>query len=94
MDRLARALALLPLGLQRKVDHHDRVFLDDADQQDHADERDDAQLVMQQHQCEERADTGRRQCREDRDRVDVAFVEHAEHDVDDEDCRGDEQRHG
>ena len=50
VDRLARALALQPLGLQGEVDHHDRVLLDDADQQDHADDRDDAQIVMQQHQ--------------------------------------------
>ena len=38
VDRLARALALDPLGLQGEVDHHDRVLLDDADQQDDADD--------------------------------------------------------
>ncbi len=47
MDRLARALALDPLGLEGEVDHHDRVLLDDADQQDDADHRDDAEIVMQ-----------------------------------------------
>ena len=36
-----------PLGLQREVDHHDRVLLDDADQQNDADDRDHAQIVMQ-----------------------------------------------
>ncbi len=32
------------LGLEREVDHHDRVLLDDADQQDDADQGDDAEL--------------------------------------------------
>ena len=85
-------LPSMPLGLQREVDHHDRVLLDDADQQDDADHRDHAQIVMQQHQRQQRADAGRGQRRQDRDRVDVALVEHAEHDVDDEDRGGDEQR--
>jgi hypothetical protein len=44
-DRIARAQALFALGVQRKVDHHDRVLLDDADQQDDADHRNDAQLL-------------------------------------------------
>src|SRR6516164_892984 len=50
MDRLLRALAFEALGLQREVDHHDRVLFDDADQQDDADDRDHRQLVMQEHQ--------------------------------------------
>ena len=32
------------LGLEGEVDHHDRVLLHDADQQDDADQRDHAQL--------------------------------------------------
>ena len=47
---------------------------------------------MQDHQRQERADAGRRQGGQDRDRVDVTFVENAEHDVDDEDRRRDQQR--
>ena len=43
MDRLARRLALAALGLEREVDHHDRVLLDDADQQDDADDGDDVE---------------------------------------------------
>ena len=46
VDRLERALALVALGLERKIDHHDRVLLDDADQQNDADERDQAQVVV------------------------------------------------
>ena len=49
-------LPSIALGLQREVDHHDRVLLDDADQQDDADHRDHAQIVMQQHQRQQRAD--------------------------------------
>ena len=33
----------LALRLEREVDHHDRVLLHDADEQDDADERDDAE---------------------------------------------------
>ena len=47
MDRLQRALALVALRLEREVDHHDRVLLDDADQQDDADDGDDAQIVTE-----------------------------------------------
>ncbi len=43
--------------------------------------RDDAEIVAGEHQREQRADAGRRQRRQDRDRVDVALVEHAQHDV-------------
>ena len=46
--------------------------------------------VLEQQQREQRADAGRRQRRQDRDRVDVALVEHAEHDVDGEQ-RGEDQ---
>ena len=38
VDRLARRLAFVALGVEREVDHHDRVLLDDADQQDDADD--------------------------------------------------------
>ena len=48
--------------------------------------------VPAQHQREERADAGRRQRRQDRDRVDVALVEHAEHDVDGDQRRQDQER--
>ena len=92
VDRLARAEPSAALGVEREVDHHDRVLLDDADQQDDADQRDDAELDVEQHQRQHRADPGRRQGRQDRDRVDVALVEHAEHDVDGEQRRADQDR--
>ena len=45
---------------------------------------------MQQRQ--ERADAGRGERREDRDRVDVALVQHAQHDVDGDQRREDQER--
>ena len=92
MDRLARRLALLALGVEREVDHHDRVLLDDADQQDDADDRDDVEVVAGDQQRQQRADAGRGQRREDRDRVDEALVEHAQHDVDGDDRRQHQQQ--
>ncbi len=38
--------------------------------------------ILNQHQREQRADAGRRQRGQDRERVDEALVQHAEHDVD------------
>ena len=52
----------------------------------------DAEVVAGDEQREQRADARRRQRREDRHRVDVALVEHAEHDVDGDERGEDEQR--
>jgi hypothetical protein len=38
-------LPFLALRLEREVDHHDRVLLDDADQQHDADDADHAQII-------------------------------------------------
>ena len=46
------------------------------------------------HQDRERADAGRRQRRQDGERMDVALVENAEDQVDDDERRQDQQRHG
>ena len=48
---------------------------------------DDVEFGVEQHQRQQRADAGRRQRRENGDRVDVALVEHAEQDVDGGDAR-------
>ena len=78
----------------REVDQHDAVLLDDADQQDDADHGDQAEIEAEQHQRGERADARRRQRRQDRDRVDVALVEDAEDQVDDDERGHDQHRHG
>ena len=41
-----------------------------------------SEFRVAEHQCQQRSDTGRRQRGQDRNRVDVAFVENAQHDVD------------
>ena len=76
------ALAFLALGFEREVDHHDGVLFDDADQQHDADQRDDAEIRVADHQRQQRAHARGRQRRKNRDRVDVAFVQHAQDDVD------------
>ncbi len=57
----------------------------------HADQGDDAQVHAEQHQDGQRADAGRRQARQDGQRMDEAFVEDAEDDVDHQ--HGGEQQH-
>src|SRR4029077_11805843 len=82
VDRIARGLALVAFGVEGEVDHHDRVFLDDADQQHDADDGDDVEIVARDDEGEQSADAGGRQRREDRHRVDKALIENAQHDVD------------
>src|SRR6187549_168499 len=79
VNRIDRRLAVLPLLLEGEVDLHDRVFLDDADQHDQAHERVDVQLVAEQPQRHHGTEPRRWQPRENRDRMDVALVEHPEH---------------
>jgi hypothetical protein len=52
--------------------------------------RDDAELAAADQQGENRPDTGGRERRQNRDRMNVALVEHAEDDVDRDD-RGEDQ---
>eukprot|EP01022_Parablepharisma_sp_SALTPOND_P004192 TRINITY_DN118_c0_g1_i1.p1 TRINITY_DN118_c0_g1~~TRINITY_DN118_c0_g1_i1.p1 ORF type:complete len:1977 (+),score=693.89 TRINITY_DN118_c0_g1_i1:34526-40456(+) len=89
-DGIARRQAVVALGIDGEVHHHDGVLLDDADQQDDADDADDAQVGPRDHQREQRAHAGRRQRREDGDGVDVALIEHAQHDVHGDDGRQDQ----
>ncbi len=90
-DRVTRGQMARPFRIQREVDHHDGVLLDDADQQDHPDQRDDAEFGVEQHQRQHRADTRRGQRRQDGDRVDRAFIQNAQHDVDSNQCSRDQQ---
>ena len=91
-DRLLGRLAVLALGFEREVDDHDRVLLDDADQQHDADDADHVEVLAGDHQREQRADAGRGQRRKNRHRMDEALVQHAQHDVDG-DQRRDQQEH-
>ena len=78
---VVRRQMLLALGLDGEVDHHDAVLLHDADQQNDADQRDDRQIEVKYQQHQQRADARRGQRRENRQRMNVAFIEHAENDV-------------
>ena len=91
VDRLARRETAVALRLEREVDHHDRVLLHDADQQHEADQGGHVEREVCEREREEGTHAGRRKRREDRDRMDEALVEHAEHDEDREQ-RGDQQR--
>ena len=71
----------MPLGGQREIDHHNGVLLHNADQQDDPDHGDDAQIGMRQHERQQRAHARRGQRGKNRDRMDVAFVENSEHDI-------------
>ena len=51
-------LSAVAFGVEREVDHHDGVLLDDANQQDDADERDDRQLRTRDDQREQCAKAG------------------------------------
>ena len=80
----------MALRLQGEVDHHDRVLLDDAHQENDADQADHRQVLSEQHQRQNGPDAGRRQRREDGDRMNIALIEHAEHDIDRDDGRQDQ----
>ena len=82
----------VPLRLERKIDHHDAVLLDDADQQDDADQRNDAELGLKEQQREHRTHSRRGQRRENGDGVNDALIENAEHDIDRGERREDEHR--
>ena len=97
-SRLALKMASLGLrpsfrsGLYGEVDHHDRVLLDDADQEEDADQRDDAEFDIEQHERQDGADAGRRKGREDREGMGVALVKDPQHNVDRDDGGQDEDR--
>ena len=92
IDRIARIHSFVPLGGQREIDHHDRILLHDADQQDNSDHGDDVQLGSKQHHRHQRADAGRWQRRNDRQRMNQAFVQHSQDDVDGEQRGADQNR--
>src|SRR5580704_10395608 len=101
-DRTETQQARLPYRLARRqagafaadgeVDQDDAVFLDDADQQNDADDADHRQIEAAEPQRQQRADARRGQRGEDRQRMDVALVKHAENDIDDHQRGRDQHR--
>ena len=82
--------SVVSLRVESEVDHHDGVLFDDADEHEQADEAVDIQFLSEQRQRQQRAKAGGRQTGKNRERMDEAFVENAEDDVDDE--HGHEQK--
>ena len=91
IDRLARGKPAVAFRLEREIDHHDGVLLDDADEEQDADEGEEREGRVRDDEGENRADARRRQRRQDCQRMDVALVEHAQHDIDGDDRRQDKQ---
>ena len=82
VDRVGRVHAALALALQREVHHHDAVLLHNADQQNDADDGHDAQVLLEKDEGQQRAHARRGQSGENRDGMNEALVENAEHDID------------
>src|SRR5215471_3378328 len=81
VDGVEGRFPFLALGLEREVNHHDGVFLDNADEQDDANERNDAEFGTAKHQRKNGADTSGGERRKNRNWVDVAFIQNPENDV-------------
>ena len=60
--------AVIALRDDGEVNHHDRVFLHDADEHDEADEAVDVQVNPENHQRQQRAESRRRQAGQNRER--------------------------
>ena len=82
VDRLLRAEAIASFGFDREINHQNGIFLDDPDEQNNADDRDDAKLRIEEQQREYRTYAGRRKRGKNRDRMDIALIQHAKHNAD------------
>ena len=82
IDGFDRRQALVALGLQGEIDHHDGILFHNANEQNDADESDDAEVGSGEQQRQDCANPGRRQRGENREWVNQALVENAENDVD------------
>ena len=81
----------LPLRVNGEVNHHDGVFLDDADEHDQADKAVDVQIQAEQNQRNQRAKARRGQAGQNRDGMNEAFVKNSENEVNDDNGHGQQQ---
>ena len=81
IDCIQRSFSAFAFGFERKVDHHDGVFLHDTDQQDDSDESDYAEIDFCNQQGQKRANAGGGQRRENRDWMNITLIEHAQNDI-------------
>ena len=70
------------LRVESKVDHHDCVLFDDADQQQDADGRNQRQILVEQLEHQQRPNGCRWQARQNGQRVHIALVQRPEQHVD------------
>src|SRR6202050_242607 len=91
VDRFLRSFVLLALGGQGKVNHHDGIFLDDADKQNYADQGNDVEVHVKKQKRQYCADSCGRKRGDNRNRMDVTFVENSQDDVNGQQ-RGDDQK--
>ena len=73
MNRLGGGFST-PLRFNGEVNHHDGVFLYDADEHDEAHKAVDVQVLMEKYQCQQRAKARRGQAGQNRDGMDETFV--------------------
>ena len=59
-DRGCRRFSVVSLRVEGKVDHHDGVLFDDADQHEQTDEAIDVELLSEQSQCQQARQTRRK----------------------------------
>src|SRR6266478_4962071 len=65
VNRLRGGEAASPFSLQSKINDHDAVLLDDTDQQNDPDDGNNPEILPEEHECQQRADSGRRKRGED-----------------------------
>jgi hypothetical protein len=80
-DRVRGALAVLALGHQGKVDHHDGILFHQPDQQHDADDGDDVEVILEDQQRQHGSDAGRGQGGDDGQRVHQALIKDAQNNV-------------
>ncbi len=80
-------------SLQRKIDHHDSILFNDAEQQKESDHAVERQRRSKNPECGQAADhRGHDRWKQDRDWMDVAFVKNSENHVHHEDRADQKQR--
>src|SRR5277367_1522369 len=89
VDGLQRRSVLLAFELHGKINHENRVFLDDANQKNDADERNHVQIGAREFNSENRADAGGRNRRKNGDGMNKTLIENAEDDVNGYECSDD-----
>src|SRR5215469_10942173 len=82
VDSIEGRLDFFALGFERKINHHDGVFLDDADQQNQANEGDDTELHLEEQKRQDGSHTRGGKRGENGDGVNIALIEHTQHNID------------